>query len=633
MVTAVKAGNLQVDMSLNSAAFKSEVKKTMGSIDKAANAAAAGLRVAGTAVVGFLSVVSVATISRAALDFLRFAGAISDTARTLGLTTKELQGYRYAAAQSGVATTDLESGVEKLQQKLGLALSGAGQDAGMFKALGIDLTDASGKARSSSDVFGDVADRLAGIEDPAQRSAAAAKVFGEDVGPKLLPLLAQGSKGMDDLRSSAEQLGLVLAEGDIQKADEAAKKVDTLQQVLQMKIANTVAENANSILSLAGSITSLAIAAVKFAATDMERIKEISGVLAGAYAGSRIGGLPGAVAGAAAGGYMAAGGQRRGSSVIFDRANNGVFGWAKGAAAVLGSSRQELLAAGRADALLQNLRGTTDLYASGALSRPAASGSGTGRGAVDLEALLGNRPDRKLAAAMAVKAAKPAKDLFDPEDARAEQFAEVASRLTQAADVYAGSISKIKLDMDDIAKVSAQAGDVLMNRLKDAEDFARGISSNLAQGIVYGKNIGEALINSFKAAAAEAIANGLFDLMRGAGSAGGWFGTAISSVGKFLSGGKANGGYVAPGSRWLVGERGPEIFETPGTGGTIHSNAWFGRLANDNQRGADRVVVDVQPSPLFATTVTLAGEQGGSRAAARTIKRATSGRMATSRGA
>jgi len=35
-----------------------------------------------------------------------------------------------------------------------------------------------------------------------------------------------------------------------------------------------------------------------------------------------------------------------------------------------------------------------------------------------------------------------------------------------------------------------------------------------------------------------------------------------------FGGGRANGGFVAPGQRFLVGERGPELF-TPGTSGTI----------------------------------------------------------------
>lgn len=629
MVTAVTAGNLQVEMGLNSAAFQSDVKKTMGSIDRSTRATTSSLKVAGAAAAGFFSAFSVSTISRVTLDALRFAGAIGDTSRALGLNTKELQGYRYAATQSGVATGDLESGLDKLQQKLGLARSGAGKEAGMFKALGIDLTDAAGKAKSSGAVFEEVVGRIAGIEDPAQRGAAAAKIFGEDMGPKLLPLLEKGQQGMDELRAAAERLGITLSDSAIQKADEATEKIDALQTVLQMKIAGTISENADAIVKLAGSVTDLTASAIQFAATDLERIKEVGGVLAGAYAGSRVGGLPGAVAGGAAGGFAAAGGQRRGSGVVYDRAGGGI----RGAWNVLTSSRDDLLEAGREADLQDSIMSNWELPGAGRIS-------GTGTGAVNLEALLGDKP-KAAKAARAPRAAKASSNdnlewLYGlPDQGAIDEMETYYDGLKSSIDAVADANAWLTEAENDAAFADIESYyEGIQKKLEAGSNFAKEISDNLAQGLVYGQNLGSALINSLKAAAAEAISNGFFDLLKSASSGGGgWLGTAVSAVGSFLSGGKANGGYAAPGTRFLVGERGPEVFESPGTGGTIRPNGWFGNMAGESKQSEGRMIVDVQPSPLFTTTVALASEQGGARAASRVVKRATSRTLSSSYGA
>ena len=103
----------------------------------------------------------------------------------------------------------------------------------------------------------------------------------------------------------------------------------------------------------------------------------------------------------------------------------------------------------------------------------------------------------------------------------------------------------------------------------EAEAGARNIAGNLAQAIVYGQSIGDALVNSFKAAAAEALANGLFDLLLGGkGGNGGILGTVLAAFG----GARANGGPVGRGKAYLVGERGPELF-VPSASGMIRSNA------------------------------------------------------------
>ena len=105
---------------------------------------------------------------------------------------------------------------------------------------------------------------------------------------------------------------------------------------------------------------------------------------------------------------------------------------------------------------------------------------------------------------------------------------------------------------------------------------------------MFGNNIGDALVNSFKAAAAEALTNGLFDLLRGAGGGGGIIGTLANTLGVFFGGAFANGGRPPVGRISLVGERGPELFVPDAAGVIIPNNRMGGggTVINVDARGA-----------------------------------------------
>lgn len=139
--------------------------------------------------------------------------------------------------------------------------------------------------------------------------------------------------------------------------------------------------------------------------------------------------------------------------------------------------------------------------------------------------------------------------------------------------------SRLKMTFDSVEATAAiikQSIAEWQQPLSRAEDFARGISDNLAYAIVNGQNIGKALVNSFKSAAAEAIASGLFKLLLGEGGTGGLIGKVFGALGGLGFGGaRASGGPISPGKAYLVGERGPELI-VPRQAGTVIPNGGFG---------------------------------------------------------
>lgn len=230
------------------------------------------------AITGLLASLSVGTITTAIKNSLDFAGGLGEVAQQLGVTTKFLQEFRFAAGQNGATMEQADASLGKFTLTLGKALNGAKAQAGAFSSLGVSIRDANGNIRDSDAIFNDVADAIARIPDPARQAAAAMQIFGKGYGP-ILPLLKQGAAGFRASAEEARQFGIILSDKQIQDADKTADKISALQDALKIKVAAVVAENAGAIGELANGLADLAGKAVRATA---EFIKFVNGQSTGA---------------------------------------------------------------------------------------------------------------------------------------------------------------------------------------------------------------------------------------------------------------------------------------------------------------------------------------------------------------
>lgn len=146
------------------------------------------------------------------------ADALNDQAEALGLSTKELQEWSYAADLGGSNADALVAAFKRI---------GAGASAKGLQELGIKTTDAANEARIATDVFEDAADALAKIDNPAERSAKAAAIFGKQYAV-LMPLLNQGREGIAKLRAEFGELGGGFDDDFIKNAAEVKDETDRL---------------------------------------------------------------------------------------------------------------------------------------------------------------------------------------------------------------------------------------------------------------------------------------------------------------------------------------------------------------------------------------------------------------------
>lgn len=176
------------------------VKKSEGLIAKLTG----DLRSLAASFAGAFAVKSIFDFGRA---ILAETDATAKLADSLGMGIAELQGWQYAADQSGVAAGLLTASIVKVQKATADAAAGQGAAASLFRKLGVEAEDTDGKLRPVSGVLSDILTALQGMEDTTARNALLVQMFG-DQGLKLVPLLEEGTEGVAALRAEIAELGI-----------------------------------------------------------------------------------------------------------------------------------------------------------------------------------------------------------------------------------------------------------------------------------------------------------------------------------------------------------------------------------------------------------------------------------------
>lgn len=229
-------------------------------------------------------------------EALDYAASLGEVSQQLGVTTRDLQVYRYIGTQVGVTQEEMEKGLSKLTVSLGQAALGAGAQGKAFEALGIKVRDANGHVKTAGTALPEIADKLKGVEDPAQRAALEIALFGR-AGQKLDTILTEGRQGIADYAKQAEAAGMIISDDVAASADAAADKIAAMNEQLKVNFSREVAANADAILGLANALERAAAAGLNFVAN----YPRLAGALTGAAVGARVGGAPGAAAGGIAG--------------------------------------------------------------------------------------------------------------------------------------------------------------------------------------------------------------------------------------------------------------------------------------------------------------------------------------------
>lgn len=272
---ATKLGSLLIELGLDSAKFRSGTRKAQREMSSFQRSVTGGANLVKGALAGMVSALSVDMFAQVIKSGLDYASSLGEVAQQLGVTTRTLQEYRYAATQVGLTQEEMDASLARLTRSMGQAAAGSKAQAEAFASLGIDIRAFVASGRDAGDLLPLIADGLKGMSSAAQRAAIETAIFGK-AGQKLETLLSGGASEINNLRDAAHRLGVVLSDQQIQNADEAADKLAAVQTVLQARIAGVVADNSTAIIDLANSLATLASMAIQ-AASAWQRYTQAQG--------------------------------------------------------------------------------------------------------------------------------------------------------------------------------------------------------------------------------------------------------------------------------------------------------------------------------------------------------------------
>lgn len=177
-----------------------------------------------------------AALGLAANSFADTGSEIFEMTQKTGASAVQLSELSFAARQSGADLSSLGVAMKSMG-KFTLALTkGSKSSVEALDALGI-----------SKDAFlagdpvkrmGLIADGLLRIEDPGLKAALAMQVLGK-AGEGLLPMLAEGSKGLEAMTAQAREFNLTWTDEEVQKADALGDAWDLLNDVWQRIVTKT----------------------------------------------------------------------------------------------------------------------------------------------------------------------------------------------------------------------------------------------------------------------------------------------------------------------------------------------------------------------------------------------------------
>jgi hypothetical protein len=213
-----------------------ESERKLTGFQKKMQAHSAAFTAAGTAIIG--------TITGMATQGIAYGSTIHDISIATGVAAEDVSALGYALEQSGGSIRDLVPALRGLSKNLYDAGSGAaGPASDAFKALGINVLDASGKIRPATQLLPELADALNKTANETDRMALAQATMGRGA-MALLPMLGEGGDAMREMMKRAEEVNAVINNKTAAALDRAGDGLDDVKAAIRgasMELATVLA--------------------------------------------------------------------------------------------------------------------------------------------------------------------------------------------------------------------------------------------------------------------------------------------------------------------------------------------------------------------------------------------------------
>ena len=183
LVVSLEANVARFESDLNKAEFMA--KKAMDTIG---NVSETAMKTVKGAVMAMAAAYTFDAFADGIKGAIASAGELDQMAKKTGATVEALSGLKSAAKLSGTSLEEVGGGLQKLSKAMFEAAGGSQKQSDLFKSLGVEVTDSSGKLRDSGEVMLDLAKKLDSMDSSTQAVATAQMLLGKR-GAELLPFM------------------------------------------------------------------------------------------------------------------------------------------------------------------------------------------------------------------------------------------------------------------------------------------------------------------------------------------------------------------------------------------------------------------------------------------------------------
>lgn len=160
-----------------------------------------------------------------------YGSTVNDAHLATGIAVDSLQAFGFAAKLAGSDSETMWGVLTKLQNTMGEAADGSKEAAKGFSDLGVKVKDSNGKLKPVDQVFREITARLGEIPNASDRAHKAFGVFSRQAAG-LLPLFAEGEKGLEGMIDLFNDLGAGMSAEAVAAADQFGDSIDTVRAVL-----------------------------------------------------------------------------------------------------------------------------------------------------------------------------------------------------------------------------------------------------------------------------------------------------------------------------------------------------------------------------------------------------------------
>lgn len=230
----------------------------------------------GAGIIGALSVAGLEQIVQRVADVAKGVASIGDEAKRAGLSTKAFQELGFVASQNRIGVDALTDGMKELSLRADEWITtGGGPAAEAFQRLGFSASELKTKLADPSALLSEIIDRVQKLDRAAQIRVFD-EVFGGTGGEKFVQLIDRGAESIRKAVQEAHDLGIVLDDEVIKKADEIDRKFNAIATTISTNLKRAVVSVVSSMADIGKNLNGTKEQAVALAGNRlMETYKAI----------------------------------------------------------------------------------------------------------------------------------------------------------------------------------------------------------------------------------------------------------------------------------------------------------------------------------------------------------------------